>query len=443
VLRETKPLLTVYMNGVFALATVAVGLALRAEPLPALPRDALLILLLVLLSGLAQVLPLKLAAQRLLVLGVALQTVALLTLPPGQAAAVVGAGVLASHVYVYGGRRWSDGLFQAAEVALAVVAAGAVYRVLAPISLAQAGHGLRSLIALAPACLVLYAVSAISAEIATTIQRGRLPLTAWVDTHATNLAWHVLLVAAGAALATTIDRAPWVMLVLLASVAAIHAARRTEREFDEESVRIVEEIADAAESRHAYLAGSSRRVAEIAISLARARELPVADCRRIQLAARLHDVAMTLLPDFLELGGRGTFDEHQRFFWSTHCEAGADLVARVLKMPAVANAIELHHERLDGTGYPHGLRGSDIPLDARIVAVSEAWVALRSERGYRQALSQEQALGVLHAGGGTQWDAVLVETLSAIVRGTPQATVSVRPQPLPELVPVPIAVAVA
>ena len=121
-----------------------------------------------------------------------------------------------------------------------------------------------------------------------------------------------------------------------------------------------------------------------------------------------------LLPEYVELG-TAAYDEHQHTFWRNHPMEGAELVAKVLRMPDVAEAIRSHHERIDGKGYPLGLTGADIPLSARIVSVSEAWVALTSERGYRPALPVENALVVLQAGAGSQWDADLVDAVAQVV----------------------------
>ena len=413
-----------YVYGVIAAGTAVLGMAIRAHPFRSTQHDIVLMALLIALSALTYLAPVRLSAKRGLVLNVTLQTVALLTLQPGPAAAVIALGTLTGNLYVH--RRWFESLFDAAQGALAVVAAGAVYQVLAATSLAAPGHDLRSALAVIPAGIVLFAITVLAADIAAAMQRHGWSFSDWLETHALDLASHIALVAVGAATVTAINRAPWLMLLAVVPVAAIRSSLRTAIGFNSATVRIVEEIADAAESRHPHLAGSARRVAEMADALARARGLPETECRRIRIAAHLHDIAMALLPDFVELGGPGACDEHERFFWGTHCQVGADLVSRVLKLPGVAGAIEYHHERIDGRGYPHGLRGLDIPLDARIVAVSEAWVALTSTRGYRPALGVHQTLEVLHAGGGTQWDAGLVEALTALVRGAPAPQISTR-----------------
>jgi HD-GYP domain-containing protein (c-di-GMP phosphodiesterase class II) len=77
-----------------------------------------------------------------------------------------------------------------------------------------------------------------------------------------------------------------------------------------------------------------------------------------------------------------------------------------------------HHERIDGRGYPRGLRGDEIPLGARIIAVADAWDAMTSDRPYRQALAQEVALAELLRGRGTQWDSAVVDSFTATLPGT-------------------------
>lgn len=208
-----------------------------------------------------------------------------------------------------------------------------------------------------------------------------------------------------------------ILMTLLASLAAARSMVRSAIGLDERMLQTVKQIADTADARHPYLAGTSQRVAELAERVARARGLSDDDCRRITLAARLHDVAAALLPGYVELGAGGVYDEHQRFFWNNHSVEGAEIVHNVLGLHAVAEAIRYHHERIDGAGYPDRLAGVSIPLDSRIIAVCEGWVALTSNRGYREALSEENALFVLQAGAGTHWDRNLVQIVAEIVRG--------------------------
>jgi HD-GYP domain-containing protein (c-di-GMP phosphodiesterase class II) len=108
-------------------------------------------------------------------------------------------------------------------------------------------------------------------------------------------------------------------------------------------------------------------------------------------------------------------DEHQKAFWQNHPGKGSELLMLATGREDVARVLRYHHERIDGRGYPIGLHGADIPLDARLLSVCEGWVALTSDRGYRPAMPVGNAWLVLKAGAGTQWDADIVQTLGRMV----------------------------
>lgn len=150
--------------------------------------------------------------------------------------------------------------------------------------------------------------------------------------------------------------------------------------------------------------------------IARAYNLTEVEVQRAYLAARLHDVAAAILPDDVVLDG-DVLDESQRAYARSHAEAGAAYVSEGLKLPGVAEAIRYHHERFDGRGYPRGIAGEDIPHEARIVAIADAWVTLTSPSAYRPALRESQALLVLRAGAGTKWDPVIVGVVTGLIEG--------------------------
>ena len=110
----------------------------------------------------------------------------------------------------------------------------------------------------------------------------------------------------------------------------------------------------------------------------------------------------------------------------THPQLGASVLDRLPELCAVADAVRHHHERMDGGGYPDGLRGEEIPLEARIVAAADTFHAILSRRVYRSARSSRDALRELHRSAGSQLDPEVVAALEAVV--TAQAIPS-RPPP--------------
>jgi HD-GYP domain-containing protein (c-di-GMP phosphodiesterase class II) len=118
--------------------------------------------------------------------------------------------------------------------------------------------------------------------------------------------------------------------------------------------------------------------------------------------------------------------EEGRALLRTHVTLGADIVGRVSVLAPAVSAVRHHHERYDGGGYPDGLRGDAIPIEARIVAAADAWSAIRAGRAYQEALDPTQALEQLRRSAGVSLDPAVVEALAAIVTA-PQAATSRRP----------------
>ena len=100
---------------------------------------------------------------------------------------------------------------------------------------------------------------------------------------------------------------------------------------------------------------------------------------------------------------------------ATHADVGADLLLRYPDFAKGASIVRFHHERWDGRGYPHKRRGTDIPLGARIVAVADSYDAMTSNRPYGATMGADQAVAILRAGGGAQWDAKIVEAFVAVL----------------------------
>ena len=135
----------------------------------------------------------------------------------------------------------------------------------------------------------------------------------------------------------------------------------------------------------------------------------------VELGALLHDVGKLRLPaPILAKSGRLSDDEARLV--RLHPEWGAEMVGRIPGLEAVALIVRLHHERPDGTGYPHGLAQERIPMASRIVSVCDAYGAMTKRRPYSEPLDVNAALGELERHAGTQFDADVVEALASFVR---------------------------
>jgi response regulator RpfG family c-di-GMP phosphodiesterase len=197
-----------------------------------------------------------------------------------------------------------------------------------------------------------------------------------------------------------------------------HQTRRVRRTF----LSAIDSLVRTMESRDPYTAGHSFRVRRYAVRLALTMGLPRRERRLLGLAAKLHDIGKVGIPDaILHKPGPLTAEEERSV--RDHTVIGERILTPVVRSREVLAAIRGHHERLDGTGYPDGLAGDGIPLLARLVAVPDCFDALTTSRAYRAALPAADALDILRAGAGTQFDRICVEAFLAVAprRLTPVA----------------------
>jgi len=135
----------------------------------------------------------------------------------------------------------------------------------------------------------------------------------------------------------------------------------------------------------------------------------------IKLCAVLHDIGKISTPEAI-LFKRGAFNEEEWAIMRDHAAAGQRVLDQIPTLAKCALIVRAHHERWDGTGYPDGLAAENIPFEARVVAVADAFHAMISERPYRKAIPPRKALEILEAGRGTQWDASVVDAMIGLFR---------------------------
>lgn len=169
------------------------------------------------------------------------------------------------------------------------------------------------------------------------------------------------------------------------------------------------------ESRDQVSPGEGERGACLAAALGRKLHLPEADVRAIYLGALLRDIGLVGLDERLaeRSGVLPARDYYQ--VWA-HAVIGGRILEPLRRMKGAALAIRHHHERWDGQGYPDGLAGTDIPVEARLVALADAYVAMTSDRPFRQAMTGQEAWEQIAGGQGTQFDPRLVRLFRHVVR---------------------------
>ena len=187
-------------------------------------------------------------------------------------------------------------------------------------------------------------------------------------------------------------------------------------------MEMVTSLAGAIDAKDPYTKGHSTSVSRYSEALARAINLPEAEVERIKIGAMLHDIGKIGIPETV-LKKPGKLNDEEWEIMKQHPTIGAEKVlAPNEALREFIPIVKHHHERLDGNGYPDKLKGEDIPLEARIVSVADAYHALVSDRPYRKGMPIEKACAILQEGAGVQWDSDLVRAFITIA---PSLTTSV------------------
>jgi HD-GYP domain-containing protein (c-di-GMP phosphodiesterase class II) len=200
-----------------------------------------------------------------------------------------------------------------------------------------------------------------------------------------------------------------VVLLVVPLLLGPHLAFKAIRQAHHETRVAMEGLADALERRDPYTYRHSSRVtAYVRAMVALMPHIPRPTAEAIANAAHVHDLGKVGTGDD-SLQKPGALTETERLHLQEHAAIGADIVSRLEAYKASVDTIRHHHERWDGTGYPDGLAGEQIPLGSRIIAVADAFDAMTSDRVYRPAMSAEAALAELHKGKNSQFDPQLVD----------------------------------
>jgi putative nucleotidyltransferase with HDIG domain len=191
----------------------------------------------------------------------------------------------------------------------------------------------------------------------------------------------------------------------------------TRRKRDEEQLRsaltqTIEAIANTVEQRDPYTAGHQRRVAELACAIAGEMGLESSIVEGIRLGGTIHDIGKIHIPAEI-LTRPGRLNDIEFNIIKGHPQVGYDIVKGVEFPWPVADIVHQHHERLDGSGYPQGLRGDEICVEARVLAVADVIEAMATHRPYRVGIPIETALQEIEQGSGLTYDA---EAVSACLR---------------------------
>lgn len=207
----------------------------------------------------------------------------------------------------------------------------------------------------------------------------------------------------------------------LVNVISDHAASAIQRamlheQLEQNFLQTVVSLANAIDARDVYTGEHSQVMGDLATRVSQAMKLSEEDIETVYWAAVLHDIGKIGVPDEI-LNKPGPLTDEEWTVMKEHPLTGAEIVAPVKYLAPVAPVIRAHHEKHDGSGYPNGLKGKEIPLGSRIVSVIDAYVAIRDKRLYSDSHTHEEAIAEIKRCSGTQFDPEVVDVFCRTISG--------------------------
>ena len=191
--------------------------------------------------------------------------------------------------------------------------------------------------------------------------------------------------------------------------------RREEQELDSAAVQqSLRALMEAVESKDSYTRTHSLEVSDLTRRLCSAVDLTEREALAVEVGALVHDIGKVGIPDDI-LKKPGALTTRERMQIEQHPEIGAQILKPLPALKAVVPLVLHHHERWDGTGYPHGLAGTDIPVGSQFISLCDVWHALTSDRSYRPAFSHEVARDMIADDRGAEWPEDLVDAFFVII----------------------------
>lgn len=216
----------------------------------------------------------------------------------------------------------------------------------------------------------------------------------------------------------TFDGADKYLLEVFASQAAIAIENaRLLKNLRDSYLGAINSLTEAVNAKDHYTAGHVDRVGEFALAIAKQLSLDKETIEVIHQAAVLHDVGKIGIPESVLLKP-GKLTDEEFTMMKNHPLLSAKIVQPIGLNPRIVEAIKHHHERIDGRGYPDGVKGEEINIETKILCVADSYDAMTSDRPYRRGLSKETAVGELKKGSGTQFDTAIVEAFITVLSNT-------------------------
>lgn len=190
---------------------------------------------------------------------------------------------------------------------------------------------------------------------------------------------------------------------------------KRKKNIEEMSLQLMQMLSTTIEAKDEYTKGHSHRVAEYSVLIARELGWNEKELSNLKNAAHLHDIGKIAIPDTI-LNKPSKLSEEEFSIIKEHTIIGANILKNISLIDHVQEIVRNHHERYDGNGYPDGLKGKEIPLHARIVAVADSYDAMSSQRIYRNQLPPEKIIQELENNKGTQFDPEITDIFLKLLR---------------------------
>jgi len=350
---------------------------------------------------------------------------AILLFRPGIATWVAAIGTLRRRE-VTGQVPWHRVLFNRAQVGLSVGLASLAYQWVGRSPL-KIGFDARSILAMAVAGLISFVVNMSTVAVAISISEGVPFWSNWL----LNFRWaaphYLALMPLGVLIAIVYGSAgvPGVLLFLIPLLIARYSFQRY-NDLRGIYLSTITALVRALEQKDPYTWGHSDRVKTYALAVAKELRLPADQVERLEYVALLHDVGKIGIRDTIWMK-EGRLDQAEYEEIKRHPVVGAEIIGQIQMLGRDVEIVRHHHEWFDGSGYPDGKAGQDIPLGARILAVVDAFDAMTTERPYKPAYGYQEAVEELNRYSGRQFDPEVVRAfLSAVKEVIPSSKKGIR-----------------
>ena len=403
-----RPALRLYVGTVILVgsATVAVALALAR---PATRDELVLAAILLFVATIAQLFPLHLSVKVKVTAEDTATYGAALLLNPFVAIAVAGCAKLLGLRFRNTRTSWYNRAFNVATAVLETGAAAVVF-----LALDGGTPSLSRPMPLVAAAVAKYLVNTTLVTAAVDLQLKRPPLSSWWAAHGREMRQSAALYFLGGLAATNAQGQPWVFFLFAVPMALVFLTTRETARLREQTRAVVLELADLIDLRDPYTHGHSQRVATLAERLACRLKLDAVQIELVRDAARVHDIGKIGTNDLVLLKPAALTAEETNEM-ERHAELGHRLLRRLPDFWQGAELVLSHHERVDGRGYPRGLIGNEVPVEASVIAVADTYDAMTTDRPYRRALPWDYVRAELIRERGRQWHELAVDAFVAMI----------------------------